>query len=1115
MRLTTFALIVFSLHISATAYSQKTKLSLDVNNQSIKEILYLIENQSEFRFIYESGKINLDKKISVREKEQTVEVILNRLFAQEGIKYEITESNLILINPAEKNNPVIPSSAQEKKGIITGIVTDVNGEPIIGANVMEKGTTNGTITDLDGKYTLNNVFSKTILISYIGYISQEVAVRDESPVHVKLSEDTRKLEEVVIVGYGSQKKVNLTGSISTVNAEEMQELPVSSLSNALGGRMAGVQVTQSGGKPGAGSSITIRSKGTWNNSDPLYVIDGIVRDKFAFDGLNANDIESLSVLKDGSSAAIYGARAANGVILVNTKKGKIGKPVISYVGSIGVSNATKIPDVQLGYEKAIMMNNSFKAQNIDPSDSRYYTPDELDFFKENRWKWLDEAWKEPLLTQHSINVNGGNDRIRYFIGGSYYYETGSFDNLNFKKYNLRSNLEADITKDLTVSMNIDMDIRDDRKPYWEYDEDNDTMADLYKNLLYRTGQIPPYIDGKAVGNFIGWHPLEVISDQTGYNKKKYSTYNASVIFQYNVPFIKGLSLKLLYNLEERHTFRKEFLRPFDLYVFKTKGEHNHIVTNEVDYVKNVSYGDFLKERYDRKNNYQLNGFITYSQRFDKHDIGALFVYEQSEGTLDWFDGRRDYFISSAIDQLFAGSSDSKDSKVDGKGEESGRISYVGRLNYGFDEKYLIEVSFRYDGSVNFASHRRWGFFPSASAAWRISEEKFFKENVSFINYLKIRGSVGLLGNDGIRGWQWMQRYNLVSGAQFGSLSSGAEANVFPNTNITWEKTLTYNAGFDANFINNKLVFSLDAFYRHTYDILGDRLASLPTTFGSNLPAENYGVIDAKGFEIELGYTDKIGDDFRFNIRGNLGYAVNKLITKDEPENIRSYKSEIGHNIDRKMGLIATDIIRSQADLDALPEGYTIFGQKPQLGMLNFRDLRGVNSDEPDGIIDDNDKDWIINHTSPPFNYGFSVGGFWKGISLDLLFQGVAGNNIMISAREPQVREQQSDFSFWDDHWTPENVNASFPRPVGSDPSKQESTFWVRNGAFLRLKNVNLSYTLPQAVLSKLGVSQLKFFVTGNNLFLLQDKVKYYDPENSNIFAYPLMRSYSMGINLSF
>lgn len=332
--------------------------------------------------------------------------------------------------------------------------------------------------------------------------------------------------------------------------------------------------------------------------------------------------------------------------------------------------------------------------------------------------------------------------------------------------------------------------------------------------------------------------------------------------------------------------------------------------------------------------------------------------------------------------------------------------------------------------------------------------------------------------------------------------------------ITWEKSLTYNFGIDLQTLKNRLSLTVDAFYRHTYDILGDRQNSIPATFGAQMPSENYAVINAKGFDLELEYNDKIGEDFTYYIGGNLGYAVNKVIEKDQAENLRAYQSEIGYSTDRQMGYIATDIIRTQADLDALPEGYTIFGQKPELGMLNYQDLRGADSDTPDGVIDEYDQDWIINHTTPPLNYGISLGGSWKGLSLDIFLQGVAGHDVMIAMRGCQARPQETNFDFWTDHWTPENPDAAFPR-ASRNAADYASTFWVRDGSFMRLKNINLSYALPKKILEKLGVSQLKLFLTGNNLCLLQNKVKYYDPESSTIFDYPIMRSYSFGINLSF
>lgn len=1088
---------------------------LKMNDVTVKQAMDELKRESGYSFVFSSSDLDTKRRISILVDPGNIHDVVRQIIEGQEIEYEIEGKNIIL-----RRISVDPTDGKKKK-TVKGSVKDAKGAPIIGANIIVKGTTIGTISDMDGNFYLEVPEGGSLQISYIGFNTQDISVLGQDNLTVTLGEDSEALDEVVVIGYGIQKKVNLTGSVASVNADEISDTPASNLSNALVGKMAGVLLTSTGGKPGASSDVTVRAKGTWNDTEPLYVIDGVIRDKFAFDGLDASEVESLSVLKDGASAAIYGARAANGVILVNTKKGKVGKPQIAYTGSIGISDATLIPKRQNAYEQARFINDNLDVEGVSPTDLNYFTEDELAYFKGHSYDWLDEAWKQPIVTRHSLNVSGGNEQVRYFVGGNYFYETGSFDNLSFKKYNLRANLEANITKDLIASLGLNMDVRNDDKPYWEYDDDSDKMDNLYRGLLFRTGMVPPYVDGKPTGSFVEWHPLVLLTGETGYNRKKYSNYEANISLQYNLPFVKGLSLKVLFNKYNRHTFIKQFNRPYDLYEFEMEGGHNHIITNRVKSVKTRDDGDFLLEKYDTQDSYQLNGYVTYANTFGKHDVGALFVYEQSEGTVDWFNAKRNYFISSAIDQLFAGNSDSKNSTVDGKGEETGRISYIGRLNYGYDNKYLVEASFRYDGSVNFAPKHRWGFFPSASLAWRVSEEKFFKEHIRFLDYLKLRGSVGLLGNDrivlededAVAGWQWMQRYNLVNGAYFGSLSSGIESNVIPNVDITWEKSLTYNFGIDLATLDNRLSMTLDAFKRHTYDILGDRQQSIPATFGAQMPSENYAVIDAKGFELELGFKDKIGDDFSYYIKGNLGYATNKVIEKDEAENLRPYQSEVGYNTDRKMGYIATGIIRTQADLDALPEGYTIFGQKPELGMLNYKDIRGADSDTPDGIIDEYDQEWIMDHTSPPINYGISLGGSWKGFSLDVFLQGVAGHDVMIAMRGCQARPQETNFDFWSDHWTPENIDAEFPR-ASRNAADYESTFWVRNGSFMRLKNLNLSYSLPKKVLSKLGIDRLKLFFTGNNLCLLQNKVKYYDPESSSIFDYPIMRSYSFGVNIS-
>jgi TonB-linked SusC/RagA family outer membrane protein len=1015
-------------------------------------------------------------------------------------------------------------NAQNAQGIeIKGKVTDSDGNSLSGAVVLIKGTNHGTATNNSGDYVLNNVPVGSVLeFKFVGFVTQEITVGSKTVIDVTLTDSAQEIEEVVVVGYGTQKKANLTGSISTIKAEAIQDIPASNLSNALAGRLAGVFVSQGdGGRPGNSSSISIRAKGSWNNTDPLYVIDGVIRDKFAFDGLDANDIENFSVLKDGASAAIYGVKAANGVVLVNTKRGKEGRAVITYSGSFGISDATKIPETQNAYDQAIFINDVMTLGGIDPSDNRFYAEDELDYFKANSFDWMDVIWQNPTVTRHSLNATGGNERVRYFIGGSYYDESGIFKNTNFDRYNLRGNIEANITKNLIASLNLNMDMRYDRKPYWKNDQGSDSLYDLYgMALLYATSMYPAYINGLPVGNSMSGHVPEMV-DKMGYYHKRYSNYEATFSLQYNVPFIPGLSLKALYNNYSRHSFQKEFNRPIQLYDFKMTGSHNHIITDELSgTMTTINYGDILKESYDAGRNYQFNGIINYDGRFGKHDISAKFIYEQAEGFGDNFNASTQYFLSNAIDQFFAGSKDPANFGVDGSGSETGRMSYAGWAHYGYADKYMLELSIRYDGSVIFAPERRWGLFPSASAAWRVSEESFFKENIKFISSLKLRGGVASLGNDAIGGWQWMNRYKFDNGALYGSKSQGLSPNVVPNPEVTWEKSLSYSGGLDAGFLQNKLTLSLELFYKHTYDILGTRTNILPSTFGASMPAENYGVVDARGIELELGYTDKIGKDFTYTVSGNFGYATNKVILKDEAENLPDYRSEIGYNTDRSRGFVYSGILRTQADLDALPEGYTIRGAAPRLGMLNYKDVRGVDSDEPDGKITDEDQEWVLGRTAPPITYGFSVGGSWKGIALNLFFQGVAGYDIMINERQYDARQKRTNFAFWNDHYTPENIDAEFPLEyTSSSRSDPASSFWIRNGAYLRLRNVDLSYTFPRRILSKAGIGGLRIFCTGTNLLLLEDHVKYFDPglgnEAYNIKRYPIMKSVSLGINLSF
>ena len=1032
---------------------------------------------------------------------------------------------------------VLPLSLHAQNLSVSGTVIDGDGAPLVGVSVVVKGSSTGVTTDAGGRYAISAPANATLVFSFLGLGTVEEAVAGRGRVDVTLRESDKAIDEVVVVGYGMQKKATLTGSIATLNTTAIQSVPASNLSSTLGGRLTGVYISGGmGGRPGNSAAIVVRSKGTWNSTDPLYVIDGVVRDKFAFDGIDANDVESISILKDAASTAIYGSRSANGVVLIATKKGREGKPVITYSGSYGLSDATRIPATQNAYDHAVFINDGLRNGGADASNPEWFTDDELAYYKDHTYSWIDESWQNPMLTQHSLNVSGGNQHVRYFVGGSHFYEQGGFSNMTFKKYTLRGNIEANIPGNLTASLNLNLDTRDDHKPYWANDNDRDGMDDTWGTFLLLTPSFyPSYINGLPVrpATFAQTAHIAEVINRGGetYNNRNYTNQEASIALQYNIPAVEGLSVKALYNLYNRQQFTKKFNTPQVVSIFKTTGEHGHIVTDEPtgETWTRGADGNLLDERYDRNNSYHLNAFVNYDRTFGDHSISAVLIYEQSEGTTGWFKASTKNFINTAIDQFPAGSKNTADFGVDGNGGEDGRLSYAGRIHYGYADKYLVELSARYDGSVKFAPDRRWGFFPSASAAWRISEESFFKENVSFVDYLKLRASAGLLGNDAVDGWQWMSTYSFDGGAQYGSAASGLKSGVLANPEITWEKSLTYDGGLDFAFLNNRLNVALNAYYKHTYDILGNRVKVLPVTFGGKdlMPAENYGVVDSHGYEVELSYTDRIGNDFIWRAGGNISYATNKYVKLDEAENIRAFQSKNGLNLDRAWGYVYTDIIRTQADLDALPEGYTIMGETPQLGMLNYKDIRGVNSDEPDGKITAEDQDWIIENTLPPVSYGILLGAEWKGLALDVLLQGFAGHDVLYDHRWMSGGTNEKNYAFWTDHWTPENTGAKYPRAESSRymwGDMPASSFWVKSGSFLRLKNISLSYALPKSMLSKIKIAQAKVLLTATNPFLLIDHIKDFDPElginngtgdSRNMTRYPPMKSISLGLNFSF
>ena len=1031
---------------------------------------------------------------------------------------------------------LLPEVGQAQADSVSGVVTSmVSGLPLPGVSVRIKGTSQRTTSSAAGRYTVQvQVLSlaDTLHFSLIGYHPQDVPIAGRSEVDVQLAALPAQLEAQVVTAYRVQDRGTVTGAVSSVAGADVSNVPVDNLSNALQGRLSGVSVTQNAGTPGRESNIRVRAVGTFNNADPLYVIDGVVSDKFAFDGLNPEDVENLSVLKDGATAALYGSRAANGVILVTTRRGAVKPTEFAYNVTVGAQDAPRIPPTLDAYQHARTINDFLSYNRIPTSDVRYYTDDELQYFQTHSWDWIGALWKQPLDVQHSLSITGGSDGVRYFLGGSFLDETGSFDNLSFGRTTARGNLDVDLTSHLKASVDFNGARQDRHGPSWTVGDW--AQEDLYKALALRTRMVPPYVDGLPVGNWVEWNPGVVISNQSGYDRRQWSQLNFRGRLEYQVPWVSGLSASLGYYKGYVNSYEKQFNMPYDMTLFNTWGLHNHIIGDSAVGTRPRSAEEFLLTKNAPYNQYQLNAQVTYKHTFGRHAVDALFVYEQAASDTSWAQAQRDSFVTD-IDQYIAGSTAPENQRVNGTEAQTARLSYVGSVGYSYADRYYLQGSFRYDGSVIFAPPKRWGLFPSVSAGWRLSQEPFFK--VPFINDLKLRGSYGMVGNDDVGAFQWTQKYVIGAGAIFNTATTGLAPGPLANPDITWEKSKSYNVGFDSRLWDNRINLSVDLFYRHTYDILGDRQTGVTDIFGATLPDENWEVVNGHGFEVELGYTGNAAGAagaFTYYLRGNFGYAANAIVTYNEPKDIRPYLSRIGRPTSGNpttdsqcFGYIATGILRTQADLDALAPGYTINGQPPRLGMLNYKDLRAPkdapNPDAPDGKITPEDQAWICDYatsdrTSPPITYGMSFGSSWKGLSLDGLLSGGAGNKVMMHAdgRSIQGRAEESSYGFWADHWTPDNPDAAYPGYFGTGykTTYPQSTFWLRDGSFLRLKALTVSYALPQRIARVMGLAGARVYLTGTNLLLLIDHVGDwgFDPEMSNIRAYPLMRTVTLGMS---
>lgn len=1011
-----------------------------------------------------------------------------------------------------------------QKRLVTGVVLDLDGEPVVGANVFEKGEkSNGTITDIDGKFSLNVSDNATLVVSFVGFKNQEIAVKGKDKIDIRLANDSELLDEVVVVGYMTQKKGLVTGAVSSMKMDEkLNTLPTTSAGNILVGKLAGVSVSTPNGLPGAAPSISIRTGSSWNDQNVTYVIDGVVRGGGDFNNLSPNEIEDITVLKDAASAAIYGSRSAGGVIIVTTKKGTRGKPVFNYSYGYSIDTRTKNSDLTSGVEAAELYGRI--NGEADPAGWAW-SQEEIDHIRtiNNGWGYdqLDAVWRNPVTQTHNFSVNGGSEKVRYFGAASYVKQEGFLKPYTFDKYNIRMNVTADITKDLEVFAGLAIYNTFQGNAVFENAEAN------YGKLRVWQPDQPVYTDsGKHID--FGWiaNNGASVDGKGGYNKSQMLKPQAVISATYKAPFLKGLSAKISYSRSWVHDLNKIYYTNYDLYQVKKSGTHNHIFsTKDEDIIgtrKTTWVGkDYIQRKSSWSGDKQFNVQLSYENVFNNlHRVSGTLVTEWYEGDGASVHGGRETFPIYMTDQFWAASSARADTWGGGDTDwQSGRFSYIGQFSYSYADKYLLSFSFREDGSMNFAPSQRWGFFPAGSLGWVISEESFF--NKSAIQFLKLRASVGLTGNDSVGGWQWQESYKSGSSAYFGSSPSksvGITYGSVVNPNLTWEKALSYNVGADVNFLNHWTV-SADYWYRNSYDILGSRQNTLPNSFSLTMPAENYGEIHAQGFDLQLGYH---GNNKDFSYYGNLtmSYGWNKTIKQDYAENARWIDIPVGKSRSYITGWEFDKIIRTQEELDAFKAehpNYQHNGLSPELGMMVFKDLSGPDG-KPDGIINDWDK-VILKNSNNPVIYGLNLGGSWKGLSVDMMFSGQLGVDKWATDLAGGVEWNRMWKKWYNDSWTPENQNATLPKRISSNNTKTyetASSYWLKDASFMRLKYLTVSYNLPKNQFYNKLFDNVRFFVTGTNLFVLSSFNKnYYDPEIGNGNAFPILRSVNLGVDVKF
>lgn len=1092
------SLIILSLfQLSAIeSYAQNAKINLSLKNVSLKEAIKLIENQTDFVFFYNNAEIDLTRKVNADISNGNIKEFLNEVLG--NYNYRI-ENKKIVLTPKE--------TQQLKK--INGTITDASGVPIIGANVVVKGSTTGTVTDIDGNFSLEVSQGSSLEISYIGYLKKEIIVNDKNSYLVQLTEDSKALDEVVVVGYGTEKKVNVIGSIAQIGSDRLENRSTPQLSNALTGQMSGVTVIQRSGRPGDSSGqIRVRGVGSFGATpDALVLVDGLPG---SLNDINPEDVESISVLKDASTAAIYGARAANGVVLVTTKGGKEGKLIISYNGYVGTNIATELPEFVNSWEYATLMNEAEGREIYSTSDIQKFK-DGSDPDNYSNSNYLKEILsKNGFQTGHDLSLNGGTSSNRYLMSFGYLNQNGLVEKNNYERFNARINLATDILSNLTVTTRLSGVYSTVNEPSVPGGPDvNDVTGIIQKAVRFPGLYATKLLNGNyGPGAKLQGNPKSWVESASFFQNPSFKL-NANLRLDYSP--LKDIKLSVIGGFNYQNDELKRFRSTLKLDGDRTLGPSS--LTQEM-----------LKTIYKT-----FQSTAEFNKSFNTHNLGILAGYSWEDQSYRNLSGSRDKFPGNDLPYMNAGSPDNQ--KADGGGYEWAIQSLFGRVKYNYNERYLFESTLRYDGSSRFPTKEKYGIFPSLAAGWRLSEERFIKDNekLTWITNLKIKASAGILGNQNIGNYPYQTVFVLGQNYPFGeNYSQGAAITTATDPTIKWEETRTVDGGFEALFWNGLLSTNVSYFYRKTYDILYKPSGSISSILGQNISEMNTGELENRGWEFEFGHRNKIGG-VSYTLNANFSIINNKVLNLGLG-NVEQLNGMVGNGSNLFIGCpmelyygYKTDgVFLDQADIDSWYNQKKVTpSAKP--GDIRYKDISGPDG-VPDGVIDPNYDRVPLGSRIPKYTFGLNLGIDYKGFDFQAQFQGVAGVKGLLN--------EYSGFAFWsegniqrwqaDGRFSPNNPQRypDYPRleNLGNvvGPNTQTSDFWILDASYVRLKNIQIGYTIPIITIKKIGLSQLRFYVSSENPLCWNKYREGWDPEiNSNGSFYPILTTYTFGVNLKF